>query len=460
MLHDDASPVNPAVERALRRAARERAARQEAESLLERKSVELYQTNEKLRLQAQELEDLVRIRTAALEKALEAAQSATSAKSNFLAMMSHEIRTPLNGIIGIADLLFLSPLDDEQSAHLNLLVQSGHTLLALINDILDFSKIEAGHLKLEAREFDPAMELQSTAAIYRPTAQAKGLEIELVLGELPVAVRGDSHRLRQVVSNILSNAIKFTSKGKVSLGAAARRDSSGRWRIEIGVKDTGIGIPRESLAHLFEPFSQADSSTTRKFGGTGLGLAICKRLTEAMDGGISVDSGPGGSTFHFHVHFDAAASSSLASRQDESPSHLASPCELSVLLVEDNAINQTVALTLLKRLGQRTSLADTGRKAVEMIAAGHYDLVFMDMQMPEMDGIEATKSVRHLDLKKQPRIIALTANAFEADRERCLSAGMDGFISKPFRLDDLRREICDACLRCPTRPAGTPVAGA
>ncbi|MFZ4777347.1 MAG: ATP-binding protein [Terrimicrobiaceae bacterium] len=458
MLHDDALPVNPAVERALRRAARERAARQEAEALLERKSLELFQTNEKLRQQAQDLEDLVRVRTAALEKAVETAQSATSAKSDFLAMMSHEIRTPLNGIIGIADMLFLSPLDDEQSAHLNLLVQSSHTLLALINDILDFSKIEAGHMEFEEMDFDPAMELQSTAAIYRTTAGAKGLDLELVLGELPGTVRGDSHRLRQVVSNILSNAIKFTAKGKVSLHAKGTREPSGKWRLDFEVKDTGIGISRASLARLFEPFCQADSSTTRKFGGTGLGLAICKRLTEAMGGGITVDSGPDGSTFHFHVSFDAVSTPSSFVRRAESSGHPENPCELSILLVEDNAINQTVALTLLKRLGQRTSLAETGRKAVEMIAAGQYDLVFMDMQMPEMDGIEATKTIRRLDLKKQPRIIALTANAFEADRERCLTAGMDGFISKPFRLDDLRREICNTCLQCQTQPAGNPIA--
>ena len=453
MLHDDALPVASAVERAMRRAARERAARQEAESLLERKSLELFQTNEKLRLQAQELEDLVRVRTAALEKALETAQSATSAKSDFLAMMSHEIRTPLNGIIGIADMLFLSPLDEEQSAHLNLLVQSGHTLLALINDILDFSKIEAGHLEFEEMAFDPAMELQSTVAIYRTTARAKDLDLELVLGELPRAVRGDSHRLRQVVSNILSNAIKFTSKGKVTLGATGTQAPSGKWRLDFEVRDTGIGIPQASQARLFEPFCQADSSTTRKFGGTGLGLAICKRLTEAMGGGITVTSGPEGSTFRFHVQFHAVAAPSPAFRQPENPGHPSTPCELSILLVEDNAINQTVALSLLKRLGQRTSLAETGREAVEMIAAGQYDLVFMDMQMPEMDGIEATKSVRNLNLKKQPRIIALTANAFEADRERCLNAGMDGFISKPFRLDDLRREICNTCLKCQTTPA-------
>jgi len=455
MLHDDTLPVISPVERAMRRAARERAARKEAEALLERKSLELYYTNEKLLLQTHELEDLVKVRTAALEKAVETAQAATSAKSDFLAMMSHEIRTPLNGITGLADMLFLSPLDNEQSAHLNLLIQSSNTLLALINDILDFSKIEAGHLKLEARQFDPVIEIQNTTAIYRPTATAKGLDLELVLGELPVVVLGDSHRLRQIVSNILSNAIKFTAGGKVCLRAAGRLEGSGRWRLDFEIKDSGIGIPETSLAHLFESFSQGDSSTTRKFGGTGLGLAICKRLIEAMQGGITVESGPTGSAFQFYVMFDSVLFTSPSSHSAEIHGDLASPCELSILLAEDNVINQTVALALLKRLGQRTSLADTGRKAVEMIAAGHYDLVFMDMQMPELDGIEATQSVRKLALAKQPRIIALTANAFETDREKCFAAGMDGFISKPFRLDDLRREICNTCLLCQDRPAAT-----
>lgn len=457
MLHNDAAPVSTPLELALRRAARERKARQEAEALLERKSLELYHTNEKLRFQAQELEDLVRVRTAALERAVETAEAATSAKSNFLAMMSHEIRTPLNGIIGLADMLSLSSLDEQQTSHLNLLIRSSHTLLTLINDILDFSKVEGGHLELEDREFDPTLELQSTAATFRPATITKGLDFEVEFAEMPAAVRGDSHRLRQIVSNILSNAIKFTSQGKISLRATGSREDSGRSRLDLEVKDTGIGIPATSLEHLFEPFSQADSSTTRKFGGTGLGLAICKRLIEAMNGGITVESGPTGSTFQLHLTFETVAFPKPHSPPEGNAGESASPCQLSVLLAEDNEINQTVALSFLERLGQKTSLAKTGRKAVEMIATGHYDLVFMDMQMPELDGIEATKTVRKLDLKKQPRIIALTANAFGTDREKCLDAGMDGFISKPFRFEDLRREICTTCLRCGVRPDDDPV---
>ena len=447
MLHTDTASVNPEVARALRRAEREKLARQQAESLLEQKSRELYRVNEMLRSQAQDLENLVRDRTADLEKALQEAESATRAKSDFLAMMSHEIRTPLNGIIGIADILALTSLDDEQAAHLGLLSHSSEHLLTLINDILDFSKIEAGHLDLEEREFDPAMELQSTAAMFRPTAESKGLAVEVEIGEMPSMVLGDSHRLRQVVSNILSNAIKFTQAGRVLVKGFGTREPSGGWRIDVTISDTGIGIPAAAIPYLFEPFSQADTSTTRKFGGTGLGLAICKRLAEAMGGGISAVSSGSGSTFHFHVSFKDPSKAA----PDESPAEFCSrqsPAALSILLVEDNAINQTVALSFLKRLGQRASVADTGRKAVEMISAGHYDLVFMDMQMPEMDGLEATAAIRKLDLSSQPRIIAITANVFDADRERCRVAGMDDFVSKPFRLEDLRRAICETCLSC------------
>ena len=435
----------------MRRAARERAARHEAEALLEQKSLELFQTNEKLRLQAQELENLVRIRTADLEKALMTAESATVAKNDFLAMMSHEIRTPLNGIIGIADLLSFTSLDEEQFGHLNLLIQSSHTLLGLISDILDFTKIEAGHLEFEDREFDPIHEFNTAAATYKTMAQAKGLELECLLEGLPAAVRGDNFRLRQVVFNILSNAIKFTEAGKVSLRVKAVAESAEKWTFFVEVEDSGIGIPDASLARLFEPFRQADSSTTRQFGGTGLGLAISKRIVEAMGGGISVSSGPHGSTFMFHAKLDSAASHRTLVPKVGAGETTDSPPELSILLVEDNATNQVVARSLLKKLGQKTNLADNGVKAVEMIAAGDYDLVFMDLQMPEMDGIEATKSVRKLSLKKQPRIIALTANAFESDRERCVAAGMDGFITKPFRLADIRREISETSLLGPSQ---------
>jgi len=444
MLHAHPENLDEAIACERRRAERERSARKQAEALLEQKSLELYHSNERLRRQAEELENLVAERTSELAKALEQARSATSAKSDFLATMSHEIRTPLNGIIGIADVLSLSPLDPGQKAQLDLLVKSGESLLALINDILDFSKIEAGHLDLEMRDFDPGAELESVAALFRAQATEKGLELEVRLQDLPGTVCGDSLRLRQIVANLLSNAVKFTAAGRVALTAAAKLQPDGRWRLDISVQDSGIGITPEAMGKLFEPFSQADSSTTRKFGGTGLGLAICRRLVASMGGEISVESGPG-TIFRLFVQLDPAVPGKGGQEVIRPGCDRGEPGSFSVLIAADHPINQTVALSLLRRLGQRADLASTGMRAVEMVATGHYDLVLMDMQMPEMDGLEATRRIRGLPLDVQPRIVALTANAFESDRERCRLAGMDGFLSKPFRLDDIRAILCETC---------------
>lgn len=373
------------------------------------------------------------------------ADKANAAKSAFLAVMSHEIRTPLNGIIGIADFLGHTNLDADQLAHLKLLAQSGQSLLALVNDILDFSKIEAGQLELEQRAFDLAGEIRATAELFRRQAETKGLSLDVEVGAMPAAVSGDSHRLRQILSNILSNAVKFTPSGKIRLKASVQPQAGGLCRLDVSVSDTGIGIPASALNQLFEPFQQVDTSTTRKFGGTGLGLSITKRLVKAMSGDISVQSGTGGSTFFLHLLLKPADAAQLPHPEPaEEPRAPESSGPLEILVVEDNKVNQIVALSLLNRLGHTARVADNGHTAVDMIAAGHYDLVFMDLQMPEMGGLEAAQAVRKLPLRKQPRIIALTANAFEEDRDKCLAAGMDGFISKPFQLENLAREIAAA----------------